>query len=179
MADLLDDLQDPTIVFVRSPGRAATIANGLADRQPSPLNPLPDASRWLDGRFGAGWHFSRAVRHGLGVHHGRIPTPLSRYAVRMFNEGVLNPLICTSTLIEGVNTAARNIVLFDHQIGRRGIDLFTHNNIKGRSGRMMKYLVGHVYLFHDEPGGELPTLSVPALSPGSGSPLSLLMDMPE
>ena len=73
--------------------------------------------------------------------------------ISAFERGEINFLVCTSTLIEGVNTKAKNVIVYDQSIGRtrRPIDLFTFNNIRGRSGRMFSHVTGRVYLFKRAP----------------------------
>jgi len=64
----------------------------------------------------------------------------------------LNYLFCTTTIIEGVNTSAKNVVYFDKTKGYlKPIDYFDYNNIKGRSGRMMIHYVGRIYNFNIPP----------------------------
>src|SRR5207248_5704561 len=99
------------------------------------------------------------------------------YMVRAFNRDVLRFLVCTSTLIEGVNTKAKNVVIYDDKINKSRIDFFTFNNIKGRSGRMMQHFIGHVYLFHPPPEEELPLVDVPAFTQPEGTPDSLLIQL--
>ena len=86
-------------------------------------------------------------------------------------------MICTSTLIEGVNTKARNMIILDNEINRNAIDFFTYSNIKGRSGRMMQHMIGHVYVFHSPPQYELPLVDVPAFTQSSTAPTSLLIQL--
>ena len=73
-------------------------------------------------------------------------------------------LVCTSTLIEGVNTKAKNVVIYDNKINKSSIDFFTFNNIKGRSGRMGQHYIGHVYLFDTPPSDPLPLVDIPVFS---------------
>ena len=60
-------------------------------------------------------------------------------------------LICTSTLIEGVNTAAKSVLIYDKAIANRNYDFFTFSNIRGRAGRLGQHHVGKVYLSTDLP----------------------------
>jgi replicative superfamily II helicase len=110
-----------------------------------------DMSEWIDENFGEGWELRKAVASGVGVHHGRIPRSLASQFVRMFNNGALPILICTSTLIEGVNTAAKSVLIYDKQIARKDYDFFTFSNIRGRAGRLGQHHAGSVYLFHAPP----------------------------
>jgi hypothetical protein len=97
--------------------------------------------------------------------------------VRFFNCGRIQFLVCTSTLIEGVNTKAKNVVIFDNRIAREKLDYFTFNNIKGRSGRMFEHFVGRVFEFHEEPQQELPFVDFPLHSQDENTPESLLIQM--
>jgi hypothetical protein len=180
LISLCTGLDDPTIVFCRSPARTGEVAKALAGTRPQNVTAeLDRASDWIAEHYHSEWHFPLALRRGIGIHHGRIPRALAQYVVRKFNEGVIPFLVCTSTLIEGVNTKARNIVIFDNQINREGIDLFTFNNIRGRAGRMKQHFVGHVYVFHSPPQMALPFVDVPAYSQPEDTLTSLLIQIDE
>lgn len=144
-------LKDPTIIFCSSPQSAAKVAKALLPIMP-PANHLAiGAADWVAQNYHPDWHFVLGLRRGIGIHHGRIPRALAHYVVTAFNSDVLQFLICTSTLIEGVNTKAKNVIIFDDKINKKNIDFFTFNNIKGRSGRMGRHFIGHVYLFYPPP----------------------------
>ncbi|MCP5821762.1 hypothetical protein NL352_30710, partial [Klebsiella pneumoniae] len=79
------------------------------------------------------------VQYGIAYHHAQLPRAVASLIVDLFNSSKINILICTSTLIEGVNTNAKNIVIYDDCITKRTkLDMFTFNNIAGRSGRMFE-----------------------------------------
>ena len=102
---------------------------------------------------------------------------MSQFVVRAFNEEQLRFLICTSTLIEGVNTRAKNVVIWDSKIANRPLDFFTFNNIRGRSGRMFHHFVGRVFLFK-EPPTELQTyVNFPTFTQDTATPDSLLIQI--
>jgi hypothetical protein len=173
---LASELQDPTLVFCSSPDRTKLVADALPSDAQS-RSDIQDAAEWAAKKYHADWHFVAALRRGIGIHHGRIPRSLAQFTVRAFNDGLIRFLVCTSTLIEGVNTKAKNIIVYDHKINKQPIDLFTFNNIRGRSGRMFKHYVGHVYVFHAPPETSLPHLDVPAFTQGPNAPDELLVQM--
>lgn len=180
LVELCQDFDTPTIIFCRSPNRASEVARRLVSAGiGADVDTEVEMCKWIDNNFHSEWHFRQALANGIGVHHGRIPRSLGQYVVRSFNSGSLRFLVCTSTLIEGVNTRARNIVVFDNAINQEQIDLFTFNNIKGRSGRMFQHFVGHVYVFHDDPQTELPFVDVPVFSQSSDSADSLIVQFDE
>ena len=99
--------------------------------------------------------------------------------MRLFNSGALKFLVCTSTLIEGVNTAAKTVIIYDNKIATKKYDFFTFNNIRGRAGRMRQHFIGRVYLFNEPPQAELPTVDIPILSQPSDLPMQVVVEMEE
>ena len=175
---LCHDLREPTLIFCRSPARVNEVAHALvADRVDCEVSDLLPAARWAGRHYHDDWIFGKALVAGVGIHHGKLPRALAQYVVRMFNELKIKFLVCTSTLIEGVNTKAKNVVILDNKIAKEQIDFFTFNNIKGRSGRMFEHFVGHVYLFADPPPEQLPFVDFPLFTQDKDVPDSLLIQM--
>jgi replicative superfamily II helicase len=106
---------------------------------------LTAAADWVGREYHPRWSFVDALERGISIHHGGIPRALSQLNIALFNEGILPFLICTSTLIEGVNTAAKNVVVYENKIATAKLDFFTFNNIKDRSGRMFHHFLGNVF----------------------------------
>jgi Helicase conserved C-terminal domain len=175
---LLKTLDEPTLVYCSYPTRVNAVAEALVNAGIGfDSQRMTAAADWASATYHPEWIFCSALRRGVGIHHGRLPRSLGQYVVRMFNEGALKVLICTSSLIEGVNTKAKNVVIFDNNIANRKLDYFTFNNIKGRSGRMFEHFVGRVYLFGDPPQEELPFVDFPFFSQSSTTPMALLIQL--
>ncbi|MFC1544166.1 DEAD/DEAH box helicase [Gemmatimonadota bacterium] len=180
LMEVCDRLHDPTLIFCSSPGSVRKVARALVEAEVGSEAPqLRNASEWVSREYHPEWLLGRCLSLGIGLHHGKIPRPLQQYQVRMFNDGYIRFLICTSTLIEGVNTSAKNVIIYDNTIARRKFDFFTFNNIVGRSGRMFQHFTGDVYLFHPPPMAELPFVDVPILTQGEDTPTSLLVQLDE
>lgn len=178
LASLCKQFAEPTLIYCASPARVRAAAKALMhDSTEAPLQRIKLASRWIGENYHSEWLVPRALLAGIGIHHGRLPRALAQFMVRAFNEGSLHTLVCTSTLIEGVNTKAKNVVIFDNKIARQKYDFFTFNNIRGRSGRMFEHFVGRVYLFHEPPQEELPFVDIPLLTQAESAPESLLIQL--
>lgn len=177
---LAKDIDGPTLIFCKSPKRVNEVANALIEHEVcEQVGVLTEAYDWMASNFHPDWIFPKALVNGVGMHHGRLPRSLSQLAVRCFNKGELKFLVCTSTLIEGVNTKAKNIIILDDTIGKNKYDFFTFNNIRGRSGRMFHHFVGKVYLFNQPPQEELPFVDFPLYTQDKTAPESLLIQLDE
>lgn len=153
LAEVLQQVKgEPTLIYVRSPQAAANLAFELMSRL-APLEDyrLEEFGSWLATEFHPEWVLAKSVRFGIGIHHGRVPRSVGQFLVHLFNSGVLPFLICTSTLIEGVNTVAKNVCIYDKHISTSKLDRFTFDNIKGRAGRMFQHFIGRIFLFHLPP----------------------------
>lgn len=145
-----EDRNWPALVFISSPGKANKLAIELSEKM-AVAEDTSDFAIWLKNNIGANNFLSLVVNYGFGVHHGRIPRAIAAQMVRLFNQGKLPILLCTSTLIEGVNTAAKTVMIFDKEINRESYDFFTYSNIKGRAGRLGQHHIGQVMVFNDIP----------------------------
>lgn len=178
LVEICSDVHEPTLIFCRSPKRVNEVASALLEAGlGTDSGGMRDAAEWTASHFHEDWVYSHAIERGIGLHHGRLPRSLAQLSVHSFNAGKLKFLICTSTLIEGVNTCAKNVIVFDHVINRQKYDFFTFNNIKGRSGRMFEHFVGRVFLFHPPPEEELPFVDFPSITQDEAVPDSLLVQI--
>lgn len=180
LVDLCESMNEQTIVFCSSPARANAAAEMIAsnidyegDQEALAL------ADWLAENYHDEWVLTNALKCGVGIHHARIPRSVSQYIVDLFNSNKIRFLVCTSTLIEGVNTATKNIICFDNKINKNNIDFFTFNNIAGRCGRMFQHFIGNVYLLAPPPSEQLPYVDIPLYSQGPNTPESLLVNMDE
>ncbi|ELQ8188425.1 DEAD/DEAH box helicase [Campylobacter jejuni] len=108
---------------------------------------LENFSKWLSKYYGK-HYLNNALKIGIGIHHGKLHRCLSQLQVKLFDEkDLLKTIISTSSLIEGINIPAKNLILWDNKNGSKIINHLTYKNIIGRSGRMFKYFIGEVYLF--------------------------------
>jgi hypothetical protein len=135
-----------TIIYCGSPVKANRIANDIVrsrilDGDFSNKN----LYQWIEDSYDSEWSYCKYLKKGIVVHHGVLPRAMQHLSMNLFSESTHNVLICTSTIIEGVNTQAKNVIIFDNSNGGSSIDKFTFNNIKGRAGRMYKHFVGNVY----------------------------------
>jgi hypothetical protein len=176
--EIINNLTESSLFFCRSPKSVDELAKLLSSIRPKNDNKIiTEFSQWLADYYHKDWSLLKFLKHGIGIHHARIPRAIANFILYLFNRGILKYLICTSTLIEGVNTIAKNVIIYDNKISRKNIDYFTFNNIAGRSGRMFKHFVGNVYLLQPPPEAELPLVDLPIFSQSDTVSDSLLLNI--
>lgn len=113
---------------------------------------LHNFASWLEVNYGKEFPLIPLVLRGIGIHNGQLHRSLSQLQIKLFeeNEG-LNTIVSTSSIIEGVNTQAENVILWSNKNGSARIDYFTYRNIIGRAGRMFRYFIGKVYVLSAPP----------------------------
>jgi len=164
-----------TIIYCRSPKAAANIVNELVQSGIGRDFPS-EYTEWIKNHYSSDWAYYHGISSGIGIHHGALPRAIQQYTVDLFNEKKISILICTSTIIEGVNTNAETVIIFDNRNGPSAIDRFTHNNIKGRAGRMNIHFVGQVHCLEQLPEEtvESKIVEIPLGLQTQASPLNLL-----
>lgn len=171
----------PALIYCQSPHRVREVTQWLREDAPvGGYGPgMPEAANWIAANYDERWSLPENLRLGIGSHHGRLPRWMAQSIVSGFNDEHLGVLVCTNTLIEGVNTRAKNILILDKKIAQKAYDYFTFANIKGRGGRMLKHFVGKIFLFHPPPEAELPSIDIPGLSQSDDASDALLLAIDE
>lgn len=123
---------------------------------------LTDFSEWLSTNYDYNWNLTNLVKRGIGIHNGRLHRSLSQIQVKLFEEtdGIDN-LLSTSSIIEGVNTSAENVVIWSNKNGQVKINDFTYKNIMGRGGRMFRHFIGKIFILEQPPAEAQTQLGIP------------------
>lgn len=97
------------------------------------------------------WSLVESLKKGVGFHHGAVPRYIQTEIIDSFNNQEIDIIVCTTTITEGVNTSAKNVILYSNVLGKKDKPLtgFEVKNIKGRAGRFRKHFVGRVFYFHE------------------------------
>jgi helicase len=108
-----------------------------------------DLVNYLSDTVSPQWSLIECVKRGVAFHHGAMPRHIQDLIVDEFNESAasgIDYLFCTTSLTEGINTSAKNVILYDQKIGAgTAIGTLDRRNIEGRAGRFMKHFVGRVF----------------------------------
>ena len=98
----------------------------------------------LEHTFGDDWIVLKALKGRIGIHHSLIPKYIQKEIINLFNAGALLCLFSTTTITEGVNTSAKNIIITSNKKGLKPLRQFDAKNIAGRAGRFHQHYSGRV-----------------------------------
>ena len=178
LLELVTTLDSPTLIYCQAPPSANRVAEYLI--QEAGLKPVPETQEiaaWVSKHYHPEWNVAKALSLGIGIHHGGVPRALQQYIVKLFNDGIIKRIICTSTMIEGVNTSAENVIIYDRRLNTSKFDYFTYKNISGRAGRMNKYFIGKVFMLEAPPLEQGLTVEYPIGHQDENSPIGLIMQL--
>ncbi len=100
--------------------------------------------------YGEDWVVTKCLRKGIGVHHGLVPKYIQKEIISYFNDGLIKALTSTTTITEGVNTSAKNLIITNNKKGTKPLKRFDAKNIAGRAGRFDKHYSGRVIILQNK-----------------------------
>lgn len=159
---LLREVQDRTLIYAGTHGAVREVSRLIiASEHGAGTLLLKSFARWLETHYGKDWDLPKLVTHGTGIHSGRLHRFLAQVQVALFeHEDGLRNIISTSSIVEGVNTRAKNVIIWKSKNGGSNLKHFTYRNIIGRGGRAFKHFVGNIYLLDKPPPEKVATLEL-------------------
>ena len=108
---------------------------------------LQEFISWAISEVHEKWSVILALEKGFLVHHGQLPMGIRMLELDLFNnpESGFDKMLCTSTLLEGVNTTAENIIISKAARNKTDFDAFDFYNLVGRTGRLFQHYLGKAY----------------------------------
>lgn len=147
-----------TMLYCTTPSKANGYATKLAANHQGKITNDEDFNLFIDHLKQSynidnsikEWSFINVLEKGFGMHHGKMPKYIQKEVLSLFNKGVFDLLFCTSTIVEGVNTNAKNMVILNHKKGNKDLTFFDFKNIVGRAGRYYHSFIGRFFLLDKE-----------------------------
>lgn len=137
------------IIYANGAAEAESVALQLAelmsDREPTEGRlALSDLAKEA---VHANYALVECVKYGVAFHYSNIPTQLRRAIEAAVSSGEIDYLVCTSTLLQGVNLPAKNIFMFAPEKGRtKALESTDFWNLAGRAGRLKREFQGNIFL---------------------------------
>ncbi len=141
------------IVYANGAADAELIAIQLAqifkDREPT--RKQLDLAELVSESVHPKYALVECIKKGIAFHYGNIPTQVRRAIEAAVTSGVIDYLVCTSTLLQGVNLPAKNIFMCYPKKGiTTPMEATDFWNLAGRAGRLRREFHGNIFLIDYE-----------------------------
>ena len=145
----IDLFDDKTLVYFKRPEEIYFKVNSLimnVEIKPELLIKYREEIKYLENEIGNNWYVIELLKRGIGIHHGKTPMFLRKFYETEYNLGSITTLLCTSTLMEGINTPTNKLFI----VGEIN-NSFELNNLIGRVGRLNPQhpIIGNVFICND------------------------------
>lgn len=150
---LLRNIKSKSLIYAGTYSNIVEISKIItANFKPEPNNKLTSFKEWLISNYVPEWQLIDLISRATGIHNGQLHRSLSQIQIKLFeDEDGLKNIVSTSSIIEGVNISAENIIVWSNKNGNVSLNDFTYKNIIGRGGRMFKHFIGKIFILEEPP----------------------------
>lgn len=149
---VLESKKENTIVYCSTKSGTEKYARVIVKSKSNTNRDTSEFSNFIDHireNFHKDWIVIKGLENGIGIHHGLIPKYIQKEMIRLFNNGLLTTLLSTTTITEGVNTSAKNLIVLHNKKGNKILKKFDAKNISGRAGRFLSHFSGRVIILQN------------------------------
>lgn len=149
----VNSIDENTIVYCSTRNHTENYATTILESDVFDNHSYADYSDFIthiSKNFSQDWTIIKALKKGIAVHHGLIPKYIQKEIIKLFNSGHLKVLLSTTTITEGVNTSAKNLIVLHSKKGDKDLKKFDAKNIAGRAGRFLYHYSGRVIVLQND-----------------------------
>lgn len=151
LTDLINQVsgEKQTIVYCSSLADAVTEARTYSDSISSITvdNELLSIAEDVKNQIHDDYYLVDLLKKSIAFHVGYLPSSIKLRIEDAFIKGKIKVIFCTSTLIEGVNLPADNLIITSYKNGNKNLDPVSFRNLIGRVGRLEFSAFGNVFLY--------------------------------
>lgn len=138
--------KESNLVYCNSPDLTILYAKEFADTMDVCNNAdLRTASSVIKQYVHRDYYLVELVKKGVAYHFGNMPQLIRNLIEKLYRNGDIRYVFCTSTLLEGVNMPTQNLFILNNKQGLKVLKSIDFWNLAGRAGRMTKELQGNVF----------------------------------
>lgn len=138
------------LVYANRPSDAETIAKQIGEARHGEVDlsdheEIVKLKELVEKTIHRRYRLIGALDAGVAFHYGNMPLLVRTKIEELFRDGVLSYLVCTSTLMEGVNLPSSNLFAMGPKKGQSTLmDPADFWNLAGRAGRWGKEFQGNI-----------------------------------
>lgn len=142
---------DKTMIYIPNVGDIVKFVNKISNNEYELNDELAiNFIQWLKEEIHPDWYLVKAMENGFLIHNGQLSIGIRKIQTHLFNNSNYNRIICNSSLLEGINSSAKNIIITSpsrifNQNSPMPFSSFDFYNLVGRTGRLFKNFIGNAY----------------------------------
>lgn len=143
--------ESSTLIFSKSSPQAVSTARELSKRnnQITSNDKVNELIEYSKETVHPKYSLVKVLEKEFGYHHGKMPHHMRVCMEHAFKEKYIKTLVCTTTLMQGVNLPAKNIIIRNPSVAKESLTSYEYANLRGRAGRLMKDFVGRAIVIDD------------------------------
>ncbi|WEA01703.1 DEAD/DEAH box helicase [Mucilaginibacter sp. SJ] len=118
---------------------------------------LVQLSKYLAETVHEDFSLSDTVLSGIAYHNGKLPHHVRNAIEDGIKKRYIRNIVCTTTLLQGVNLPVQNIVIRNPNLFERSqngerpqLTSYEAANLRGRAGRLLKDFIGRTYVLDED-----------------------------
>ena len=156
LSSILNNLSDnQNIIFAPTASTARKIACSMGKK--SEINKIiRELIVYYKETVNEHYSLCKALENGVTYHHGRLPHHVRRTLEKAMQENWITDIVCTTTLLQGINLPAQNIIirnpnLYIRKDKEKNAELTNYEmaNLRGRAGRLLKDFIGRTFVLDE------------------------------
>lgn len=141
------------IIYINGSLKSAEFALRLAERRREVADEkVEELVKHVREYVHKDYFLANTLRRGVAFHHGKMPQEVRERVEQAFADpdSSVQFVVCTSTLLEGVNLPAKNIFVLNDKHGNSLFTKIDFENLAGRAGRLTYDFSGNVVCVREE-----------------------------
>ncbi|WP_424447930.1 DEAD/DEAH box helicase [Microbacterium arborescens] len=141
------------IIYINGSLKSAEFAMRLAAKRPVVTSDKVDELiKHVREYVHKDYFLGSTLSRGVAFHHGKMPQEVRERVEEAFSDpdSPIQFVVCTSTLLEGVNLPAKNIFVLSDKHGNSSFTKIDFENLAGRAGRLTYDFSGNVVCVREE-----------------------------
>ena len=157
LGELIKKLKDDqNIVFAPTSSAARKMAISISEKFVSTSSDsIADLIDYYRKTVNPHYSLCETLKNGIAYHHGKLPIHVRRTIEKAIKARYISTIVCTTTLVQGMNLPAQNIVIRNphlytrHHSGAAELTNYEMANLRGRAGRLLKDFVGRTIVLDE------------------------------
>lgn len=146
--------EEQNIIFSPTSSTARKIACYLAEKSQKESD-NSELIKYYSDTIHENYTMCKTLGHGIAYHHGKLPMHVRRTLEKAIVEKKVNNVVCTTTLMQGVNMPAQNVIVRNPHLYLKKtstaaeLSNYEMANLRGRAGRLLKDFIGRTYVLDE------------------------------